>query len=58
MARSTAAGLPGWLTGRARDVQITTRHGSLPALPRWLTDPGSRANGQKPGMPLRVRRPP
>ena len=36
VARSTAAGLLGWLTGRARDVQITTPHGSLPAIPRWL----------------------
>jgi maleylpyruvate isomerase len=36
VARSTAAGLPGWLTGQTRDVQITTRHGTLPAIPRWL----------------------
>jgi maleylpyruvate isomerase len=36
VARSTAAGLLGWLTGRDRDVQITSPDGSLPAVPRWL----------------------
>jgi maleylpyruvate isomerase len=36
VARSTAASLLGWLTGRTRDVQITTPHRSLPAIPRWL----------------------
>jgi hypothetical protein len=35
VARSTAAGLLGWLTGRTRDIQITTPHGSLPDT-RWL----------------------
>ncbi len=34
VARSTAAGLLGWLTGRDRDVQITAPHRSLPAIPR------------------------
>ena len=34
-ARSTAAGLLGWLTGRDRHVRITP-DGDLPVLPRWL----------------------
>ena len=36
MARSTAAELLGWLTGRDRHVQITSPDGSLPTVPRWL----------------------
>jgi maleylpyruvate isomerase len=36
VARSTATELLGWLTGRDRDVQVTTPHGGLPAVPRWL----------------------
>ena len=36
MARSTAAGLLGWLTGRDRHVRITSPDGRLPVVPRWL----------------------
>ena len=35
-ARSTAAGLLGWLTGRDRDIRVTTPYNRLPAIPRWL----------------------
>jgi len=36
VARSTAAGLLGWLTGRDRHVRITSPDGRLPTVPRWL----------------------
>jgi maleylpyruvate isomerase len=36
VARSTATGLLGWLTGGDRDVRVITPHGGLPAVPRWL----------------------
>ena len=36
MARSTAAGLLGWLTGRDRHGRITSPDGRLPVVPRWL----------------------
>jgi len=36
VARSTAAELLGWLTGRDRHGRITSPDGRLPVVPRWL----------------------
>jgi len=36
VARSTAAGLLGLLTGRTRDVQVTTPHRGPARDTRWL----------------------
>jgi len=35
-ARSTAAGLLSWLTGRDRDIRVTTPNNRFPPIPRWL----------------------